>query len=1059
MLIIRSQAQTLSAYARGEAQIGTMPSFMSKQLISQYYNKVDKLVQYGGSNKETSIRNEFYNLLNSYAENKNLVLVAELPVRGTKGRDVTPDGTLKNVLRLDYGYWESKDEALDLDEEIDKKIRKGYPLTNTLFEDSRNAVLFQSGQEVMRVDMHKPDELHQILTAFINFEKPEVRKFNDAVARFQVDIPTILETFRNKIDAARKINKNFISVSESFLELCKEEINPDITLADVREMMIQHILTSDIFSIVFDDPEFHNHNNIASELEKLIGTLFSYAERKNLLGSIQHYYDAINATAASIADHHEKQNFLKALYERFYKAYNPKAADRLGVVYTPNEIVDFIIESTNHLLERHFGRVLWDKDVEILDPATGTGTFICNMIDKCPKQDLLYKYKKEFHANEVAILPYYISNLNIEYTFKQKMASYEEFRNICFVDTLDNIDGLRVKLPTGHGLQKSLFQFTAENSRRIMQQNERKISVIVGNPPYNANQKNENENNKNRTYPAIDKRIKDTYIKNSTAQKTKVYDMYARFYRWAMDRIERNGVIAFISNRSFIDSRTFDGFRKCIQDEFSHCYIIDTKSDVRLNPKIAGTTHNVFGIQTGVAVMFLVRTERNKEQCGIEYTSMPDEWRKEVKLEWFRNNRFQNITFERITPDKKHNWINIANTDFDSLVPLAIKGVKLGKKKEAVFELFSLGVVTARDEWVYDDNEKHLETKVKFLIDVYNKDAAKHKGKKKSEIKEVVDYSIKWTRAVINDLANGKKYQFDKELIIESLYRPFAKRKLYFSRELNEMQYQLPHMFMGENRLICVNHTSSKLFNVIATDRLPDYHINGDAICISLYRYDDESGRKENVTDWGRDQFVNHYKDKRIKKEDIFHYTYAVLHNPAYRKKYELNLRREFPRVPLYQDFWKWANWGGVLMDLHINYERVEPFPLKENAQKVKAEGKPQKEMFSKAAEPEAMYGYQPKVKCKLKAHKEAGIIELDELTSLTGVPKEAWEYKLGNRSALEWVLDQYKEKKPSDPTIAEKFNTYRFADYKGKVIDLLKRICTVSVETVRILDEMSQGN
>ncbi|MBI5914208.1 MAG: N-6 DNA methylase, partial [Bacteroidetes bacterium] len=551
---------------------------------------------------ETSIRTAFVHLINEYAQKRNLYLITELAVKGTLGKAVYPDGILKNALRLDFGYWESKDESDDINEEISKKTKKGYPLTNILFEDSQTAVLYQNGQETMRVNMKNADALDRILNAFTGFVHPEILRFEEAVEKFKADIPDILRTLREKVDEASRINPAFVAARDTFLELCRAEINPDITPEDVREMMNQHILTADIFNVIFDDPHFHHENNIGRELERLIGTFFTGSERRNILAGISHYYKTLNAAAANIADHHEKQKFLKAIYENFYKVYNPKAADRLGVVYTPGEIVHFMIQSTDYLLHKHFNRTLADANVDILDPATGTGTFICDLIEYLPKAALPQKYKTEIHANEIAILPYYIANLNIEYTYKQKMNEYVEFKNICFVDTLDNTAGLVYA-----GKQGALFGFSSENSERIQRQNERKISVIIGNPPYNANQQNENENNKNREYAYIDKRIKDTFIKYSTAQKTKVYDMYARFYRWAMDRLDNNGIIAFITNRSFIDSRTFDGFRKCVEEEFDYVYIVDTHSDVRANPKIAGTSHNVFGIQTGVAVMFLVK--------------------------------------------------------------------------------------------------------------------------------------------------------------------------------------------------------------------------------------------------------------------------------------------------------------------------------------------------------------------------------------------------------------------------------------------------------------------
>ena len=450
---------------------------------------------------------------------KILMLVPEIAVQGTKGAKVKPDGTLKNALRLDYGYWESKDEKDTIDDEINAKIKKGYPQTNILFEDGSTAVLIQHGETVERVDMFDREKLDKILNQFISYEHPQVTEFNDALKKFQEDLPDIVDALRDMMVKQAKGNQTYVEARDKFLEHCKQDINPDFTVDDVREMMIQHILTEEIFNAVFDETQFHRENNIALELDKVIDTFFIGDTRRNTLDSIRHYYNVISNAARNIPDHHEKQKFLKVIYENFYKTYNPKAADRLGVVYTPNEIVNFMIESTDYLLQKHFGKTLADKNVEILDPATGTGTFICDIIDYIPKQYLPYKYKNEIHANEVAILPYYVANLNIEYTYKQKMGQYVEFPNLCFVDTLDNTTALKYT-----GQQTQLFGFSSENTERIKRQNQKKISVIIGNPPYNANQENDNyENNKNRAYPNIDKRIKDTLCKNSTAQNQMFY--------------------------------------------------------------------------------------------------------------------------------------------------------------------------------------------------------------------------------------------------------------------------------------------------------------------------------------------------------------------------------------------------------------------------------------------------------------------------------------------------------------------------------------------------------
>ncbi|MBA2249171.1 MAG: N-6 DNA methylase [Chitinophagaceae bacterium] len=1037
---------------------------MSIHAIQNYHRELEKIIHYGGTKKETSIRNAFYQLLNEYAHSKELMLIAEISTKNKAGKLITPDGTIKDSIRNDWGYWESKDESDDINDEIRNKFEKGYPSDNILFEDSQTAVLYQHGEEVMRKNMQNEDDLHEILTKFLSYERPEVHDFREAIEKFKEDIPKVTVAIRDIIEKEQKTNTALQQAQESFLAMAKISINPDISADDVKEMMIQHILSADIFNTIFDEPHFHQENNIARELNKVIETFFTGNVRRQTLGQIKHYYDTINARAASIADHHEKQKFLKVVYENFYKGYNPKAADRLGIVYTPNEIVQFMIRSTDYLLHKHFGKTLGDKNVEILDPATGTGTFITDIIDYLPKAKLKHKYKNELHANEVAILPYYIANLNIEYTYKQKMGEYEQFDNLCFVDTLDNTGFHWV------GKQGDLFGVTVENAQRIKRQNERRISVIIGNPPYNANQQNENDNNKNREYTAIDKRIKETFIKNSTAQKTKMYDMYSRFFRWAMDRLNDNGVIAFISNRSFIESRTFDGFRKIIQQDFDHAYIIDTKSDVRANPKIAGTTHNVFGIQTGVAVLFLVKSTHKQiktDPCKIEYVAMDDFWKKEEKLAWFAEHEIKNIEFENVTPDKNNNWINISDNDWDSLITVCSKEVKNGVTSDAIFKSFSLGVATNRDEWVYDFSRQNLEDKIKYFSTFYNSEIERwNKSDRKEKLNDFVDRDIKWTSELESYLKRNIRIHYDEKKIRKASYRCFITSWFYFDKIIIHRPYQNESYFGIENirlnKVIALN-TNGREFNILATELIPNNHFNGDSQCVPLYKYSSDGVAEDNITDWAEEQFRNHYhgnlesqkkfvKDycitnfgeyreggnvlefPSIQKNDIFHYVYAVLHNPDYRKKYELNLKREFPRIPFYENFYQWVKWGEQLMNLHIDYETVEPYPLQ------------LKEIATKETP-----------KAKLKAVKDIGVIILDDNTELHGIPPSAWDYKLGNRSALEWILDQYKEKKPSDPTIAEKFNTYKFADYKQQVIDLLKRVCTVSVETMKILHRMYQ--
>ena len=601
-------------------------------MSESYYKKLESLKHY--TSNESSIRGAFISLLDIYAIDRDLTLIPELAYDKTN----IPDGTIKDKFRFDFGYWEAKDEKDNLDDEIDKKIAKGYPTDNIIFEDSNRAVLIQNKQCVFDISISNAEQLNELLETFFTYEKPEIIEFHKAIEQFKNDIPHIIKPIKSNIESAYKSNQKFQSLYSEFLEICQNSIDKNISKDDIFEMLLQHILTEDIFRVVFDDSEFHLHNNIAKKLNELEASFIDRVQKKDLFYSIRYYYEAIKSHSLALNDYKEKQKFLNVLYENFYKAYNPKKADKLGIVYTPLEIVDFMIDAVDFLSYNHFDKTLSCDGVKILDPATGTGTFLTQIIDFIHTDKLQNKYENELFANEISILPYYIANLNLEYIYQQKMKSYKEFENISFVDTLE--------LNKSTKGQKEFSFFSDENTERIDRQEDSEINIIIGNPPYNANQQNENDNNKNKEYPSIDKRIKDSYVKNSNAQKTKVYDMYSRFYRWASDRIEDDGIIAFVTNSSFIDSKTFDGFRKSVFDEFNEIHIIDFGGNVRKNPKLSGTKNNVFDIQTGVAILFLIK-KPSLGKCKLFYLNPFEELEiKENKLRFLKDNKFKDLNFD-----------------------------------------------------------------------------------------------------------------------------------------------------------------------------------------------------------------------------------------------------------------------------------------------------------------------------------------------------------------------------------------------------------------------------
>ena len=820
---------------------------------------------------------------------------------------------------------------------------------------SAQVVQFCSALDTLRADMTDPAALDALIWQFLDYELPEIQEFREARQQFRDDLPAVLGNLRDTIVTAETSNSSYLEAAKIFLDLCHQSISPAVSNDNVREMLIQHILTKDIFLRVFAEDQFHRENNVARQLDALEGTFFTGNVRRDAVDRLRAYYGAIGRAADDIAEYGEKQQFLKGIYEDFYQAYNPGAADRLGVVYTPNEVVDFIIRGTDWLLRKHFGKTLGDRNVNILDPATGTGTFITNLMNHLPADRLEYKYLNEIHANEVEILPYYIANLNVEYTYKELTGNYLEFPNLCFVDTLDNMDW---RGASGAAVQRqtalNLGGVSEENWIRVQEQNEKPISVIIGNPPYNANQQNENDNNKNRTYPAIDRRIRETYIKESTAQKTKQYDMYKRFLRWASDRLEDNGIVGFITNRSYIDKLQDDGFRNIVVDEFTDLYIVDLGGDVRGKSRVG----NVFGIMTGVAVGFFVRRSAALGTCTLHYHNLDDGQSGIEKLKNLAALRMDDVPFVLVVPDSKHNWLDQSDPEFEALIPLLDRQAKLSRrpdKRSATFGLYSMGVSTNRDEWVYDFAVTNLRSKALFFTDVYN--GFLDNGDKS------YDSVIKWSSTLRNRFQRGERVVYNDGNRVQSLYRPFVVKEYFADVALSDRLTKNHYEMFGEdlrqrNRVICFQTTGARRpFAALATQKVPDNHLFFDGTqCLPLYRYTADGERISNITEWGLRQFHDHYGDYSICAEDIFAYTYAMLHDPVYRKRYEVDLRREFPGVHFQEDFQWWAGKGRELLDLHIGFEASEPWPLERQG---KADMAPKRVL--------------------LRAEKERGIIQLDD--------------------------------------------------------------------------------
>jgi len=656
--------------------------------------------------------------------------------------------------------------------------------------------------------------------------------------------------------------------------------------------------------------------------------------------------------------------------------------------------------------------------VTILDPCTGTGNFIANLLPRLPRRDLPRMYREQLFANEVMLMPYYIAALNIEHAYLEMTGKYEPFEGRCFVDTLDMAEGRQMTL------------FTERNTARVARQRRAPITVIIGNPPYNVGQINENDNNKNRKYPVIDKRVSDTYARDSQAtNKNALSDPYVKFFRWATDRLAgRDGIVCLVSNNSFVDQIAFDGMRKHLLQDFARLDHLDLRGNVRKFPKYAGTTHNVFGIQVGVGITVAVRC---KGERRLQYARVPEHWRKEDKLAWLTK---REVNWQTLAPDLRHTWLVPAHAEqFASFLPIT-----------GIVELHSRGVATCRDGVVYDFHPEALFVRVRQFIDDYNAEVDRYRrAGAPDNVDDFVRYDrIKWSETLKLQLQRGLYAEFNEAGIRQSLCRPFAKRLLHFDRVLIERVYQFPRIFPTpaseqENCVIALTALGSeKPFMTIASDCVCDPHLVGaasQAHCFPFHTYDpDGSDRRENITDAALERFRRHYRNPQITKWEVFHYIYALLHHAGYREKLGDSLKRELPRIPFAPEFAPFVKAGRELARLHVDYEQLEPWPL----QYIEDRSQP--------------FTYQ--VLDKMRLSKDKTSLTVNPSLTLAGIPPEVFDYRLGNRSALEWVIDQYRVTEDPRSGIKSDPNRDAAAEY---IVRLVGRVIRVSVETVRIVKSL----
>jgi predicted helicase len=869
---------------------------------------------------------------------------------------------------------------------------------------------------------------------------------------------------------------------EAFLAEIRDDLNPEVSEGEAIEMLAQHLITRPVFDALFEGYSFAQHNPVSRAMQGVLEALHEHNLSKET-ESLQKFYDSVKRRAAGIDSAIAKQKIVVELYDKFFRNAFPKMTERLGIVYTPVEVVDFIIHSVNEVLQSEFGQTLGSKGVHILDPFAGTGTFITRLLQSglIKSGELEHKYKHEIHANEIVLLAYYIAAINIEAAYHGVMdGEYVPFEGICLTDTFQLYEQDR----------DLIAKLMPDNSNRRTRQRKLDIRVIVGNPPYSVGQGNANDNAANLAYPKLDGCIRDTYAARSNAtNKNSLYDSYIRAIRWASDRIGDAGVVAYVSNAGWIDGNTADGLRKCLADEFSSIFVFHLRGNQRTSgerSKREGGKIFGGGSRTPVAITLLVKNPKAAEQGRIRFHDIGEYLTREEKLAIVAS--FCSIGgidrkngWHSITPDEHGDWIGQRDKAFDAFIAI---GDKNNKGAVALFESFSRGVATARDSWCYNSSRGAVARNMQAMIRFYNAelarfDAAYPKSDRQGREAAVDDFldsdptKISWNRGLKGDLVKGRALSFDDTCLTPSLYRPFTRQWLYFNRSFNDMIYQVPRIFpsvTAKNRIISFpNKGEDRAFSAIMGNAIPDLHLIHGGQYFPRYLFDNEAPsddekqgdllppgaarardrqHRDAITDEGLAHFRAAYPNEAITKDDLFYYVYGLLHSEDYRARYADNLSKELPRIPAVKkaaDFWAFAEAGRKLGDLHCDYEQVEPYPV------TIAQGDLR---LANVSNPESYYRVEQMKFAGKRPNLDKTTVIYNANITMTDIPLDAYDYVVNGKSALEWVMERQCVKTDKASGIVNDANRYATETVGDPAypLKLFQRVITVSLETMKIV-------